>query len=70
LSTAYSVEFSNNEEGAKLEVYCYALKKIEVDELIIMLEEKNFKLVFVDRNSIKTVKDGNYRGKYIKPGRN
>jgi len=28
-----------------LEVYCYALKKGEVDELIIMFEEKNFKLV-------------------------
>jgi len=47
-----------------LEVYCYALKKGEVDELIIMLEEKNFKLVFVDRNSIKAVKEGNYREVY------
>ena len=26
-----------------------------------MLEEKKFKLVFVDRNSIKAVKEGNYR---------
>jgi len=47
-----------------LEVYCYALKKGEVDELIIMLEEKNFKLVFVDKNSIKAVKEGNYREVY------
>ena len=47
-----------------LEVYCYALKKGEVDELIIMLEEKNFKLVFVDKNSIKAVKEGNYREIY------
>jgi len=47
-----------------LEVYCYALKKGEVDELIIMLEEKNFKLVFVDRNSIKAAKEGNYREVY------
>ena len=47
-----------------LEVYCYALKKGEVDELIIMLEEKNFKLVSVDRNSIKAIKEGNYREVY------
>ena len=47
-----------------LEVYCYALKKGEVDELIIMLEEKNFKLVFVDKNSIKAVKEGNSREVY------
>jgi len=53
-----------NEEGSKLEVYCYALKKGEVDELIIMLEEKNFKLVFVDKNSIKAIKEGNYREIY------
>jgi hypothetical protein len=42
----------------------YALKKGEVDELIKMFEEKNFKLVFVDRNSIKAVKEGNYREVY------
>jgi len=29
-----------------------------------MLEEKNFKLVFVDSNSIKAVKEGNYREIY------
>ena len=47
-----------------LEVYYYALKKGEVDELIIMLEEKNFKLVSVDKNSIKTVKEGHSRKIY------
>jgi len=47
-----------------LEVYCYALKKGEVDELVIILEERNFKLVFVDRNSIKADKEGNYREVY------
>ena len=47
-----------------LEVYCYALKKGEVDELIKMLKEKNFKLVSVDRNSIKAVKEGNHREVY------
>jgi len=29
-----------------------------------MLEEKNFKLVSVDRNSIKAVREGNYREVY------
>jgi len=29
-----------------------------------MLEEKNFKLVFVDKNSIKAVKEGNHREVY------
>jgi len=38
-------KFSNNEEDSMLEVYCYDLKKGEVDELIILLEENNFKLV-------------------------
>jgi len=47
-----------------LEVYCYALKKGEVDELIIMLEEKKFKLVYVDKNSIKAIKEGNHRELY------
>lgn len=47
-----------------LEVYCYALKKGEVNELIIMLYENNFKLVFVDRNSIKAIKEGNNREVY------
>ncbi|PKP58966.1 hypothetical protein CVT91_07555 [Candidatus Atribacteria bacterium HGW-Atribacteria-1] len=47
-----------------LEVYCYDLEKGEVDELIILLEENNFKLVFVDGNSIKAVKEDNYRKVY------
>ena len=47
-----------------LEVYCYDLEKGEVDELTIMLEEKNFKFVSVDINSIKAVKEGNYREVY------
>ncbi|MBU2598470.1 MAG: hypothetical protein KKC53_04745 [Actinobacteria bacterium] len=29
-----------------------------------MLEEKNFKLVFVDRNSIRAIKEGNHREVY------
>jgi len=57
-------KYSENEDGLILEVYCYDLKSGEVDELIIMLEEKNFKLVFVDRKSIKAVKEGNYREVY------
>ena len=47
-----------------LEVYCYALKKGEVDELIILLEGNKFRLVFVDKNSIKAVKENNYREVY------
>ena len=47
-----------------LEVYCYDLEKGEVDELIILLEENNFKLVFVDGNSIKAIKEDNYRKVY------
>ena len=47
-----------------LEVYCYDLEKGEVDELIILLEENYFKLVFVDGNSIKAVKEDNYRKVY------
>ena len=47
-----------------LEVYCYDLKRGEVDELIILLEEIKFKLIFVDENSIKAVKEGNYREIY------
>jgi len=47
-----------------LEVYCYALKKGEVDELIIILEEKNFKLGYADKNSIKAVKESNYHKIY------
>jgi len=47
-----------------LEVYCYDLKKGEVDELIILLEENKFKLVFVDKNNIKAVKEGNLREVY------
>jgi len=47
-----------------LEVYCYDLKKGEVDELIILLEEIKFKFIFVDKNSIKAIKEGNYREIY------
>ena len=47
-----------------LEVYCRALKKGEVNELIIMLEEIKFKIIFVDKNSIKAAKEGNHREVY------
>ena len=47
-----------------LEVYCYDLEKGEVDELIILLEENNFKLAFVDENSIKAIKEDSYRKVY------
>ena len=44
------------------EVYCYDLKRGEVDELIILLEEIKFKLIFVEKNSIKAVKEGEVSG--------
>lgn len=44
--------------------YCYDLKSGEVDELVILLEEIKFKFTFVDKNSIKAVKEGNYRKIY------
>ena len=47
-----------------LEVYCYDLEKGEVDELIILLEENKFRLVFVDGRSIKAIKEDNYREIY------
>ena len=47
-----------------LEVYCYDLEKGEVDELIILLEENKFRLVFVDGSSIKASKEDNYREIY------
>jgi len=47
-----------------LEVYCSDLKSGEVDELIMLLGEKKFKLVYVDKNSIKAGKEGNNREIY------
>jgi hypothetical protein len=43
-------KYSENEDDSMLEVYCYDLKKGEVDELIILLEETKFKFIFVDWN--------------------
>lgn len=57
-------KFSKNEEGSMFGVYCYALKNGEVDELTILLEEIKFKFIFVDKNSIKAVKESNYREVY------
>ncbi len=57
-------KYSENEEDSILEVYCYDLKSGEVDELMILLEEIKFKFIFVDKNSIKAVKEGNYRKVY------
>ena len=56
--------FFENKEGAKLEVYCYALKKDKIDKLIIMLKEKNFKLLSVDVKSIKAIKEAHFREIY------
>ena len=45
-------------------IYCYDLKSGEVDELMILLEEIKFKFIFVNKNSIKAIKEGNYREIY------
>ncbi len=42
----------------------FALKKGEVDELIILLEEIKFKFIFIDKNGIKAIKEGNRREVY------
>ena len=57
-------KYSESEDDPVLEVYCCNLKSGEVDELIILLEEFNFKFIFVDKNSIKAVKEDNYRKVY------
>lgn len=54
-------EFSENKEGAKLEVYCCALNVGEVEKLISMLEEKGFELIFVDAYSLTAKKEGEYK---------
>lgn len=46
-------EFSFDDTKYKLEVYCYALEVGEVEELIKSLEDKGFKLTFIDSDSIR-----------------
>ncbi|GAG97807.1 unnamed protein product [marine sediment metagenome] len=47
------VKFSYDDENYKLEIYCYILKVGEIEELIKGLEEKNFKLTFIDSDNIR-----------------
>ena len=44
---------STNKEGTRLEIFFYKFKAGELEELIKSLEKKNFKLTFVDIDSIK-----------------
>ena len=46
-------EFSFDDNNYKLEIYCTMLKAGEVEELIKSLETKNFKLTFIDADSIR-----------------
>ena len=46
-------EFSFDDQNYKLEIYCTMLKAGEVEELIKSLEEKGFKLTFIDGDSIR-----------------
>jgi len=46
-------EFSFDDQNYKLEIYCTMLKAGEVEELIKSLENKNFKLTFIDSDSMR-----------------
>ena len=54
-------EFLNNEEGAKLEIYCCALESGEVENLIPLLEKKGFELTFIDADSLQAKISGGYK---------
>ena len=47
------VEFSFDDQNYKLEIYAYMLERGEVDKLIKSLENKKFKLSFIDNDSIR-----------------
>jgi len=57
-------KYINDEDNSTLEVYCDNLKRDEIKELLTLLEDIYFKFIFVVENSIKAVKEGNYRGVY------
>lgn len=46
-------EFSFDDQNYKLEIYCYMLGSGEVVNLIKSLEEKGFKLTYIDSDSIR-----------------
>lgn len=55
------VEFSNKEEGTKLEVHCYNLDpRGGVDGIINMLTQRGFVFTFIDSDSVCAEKQGNY----------
>ena len=47
------VELSFDDENYKLEIYAYMLERGVVDNLIKSLENKKFKLTFIDNDSIR-----------------
>ncbi|GAI64483.1 unnamed protein product [marine sediment metagenome] len=46
-------ELSFDDQNYKLEIYCTMLKDGETDELVKSLEEKGFKLTFIDSDSLR-----------------
>jgi len=54
-------EFYSDDKGqAWLEVYCYALPQGEVEELIGLLEKKNFRFQSIQEDSLRARIEGNY----------
>jgi len=51
-----------------LKVYCDNLRRDEIGELLVFLEDIYFKYISVDIKIIKVIKEGRTE-KYIKPGR-
>jgi len=61
LFNLFKNNFSNNEEGAKLEIYCYDLESGEVENLIPQLEKKGFELIYIDADSLMAKISGGYQ---------
>jgi len=57
-------KYIKDEYNSILKVYCDNLKRDEIKESLALLENMYFKFTFVDKNSIKAVKEGNYRKIY------
>ena len=57
-------KYIKDEDNSILKVYCDNLKRDEIKESLALLENMYFKLIFVGENSIKAVKEANYRKVY------
>ena len=56
------------QDDVTLKVYCDNLRRDEIGELLVFLEDIYFKYISVDIKIIKVIKEGRTE-KYIKPGR-